>query len=159
MNAGYNFFQNGNDFEFYTAYGAAYAVSFVNTSEYFTDDDPIKDFIYRIDIEQKDVSPYNNLDFMIGITVAEIIYEFFEVDNRRIIFYICDPRDGRMLARKRKFDYWYRLFQTGNEQQLSAIITSSVINLHMVFLFNKDNVFAYDLPEIIRSLKDDLGNK
>ncbi|MDI9366417.1 MAG: DUF6169 family protein [Flavobacterium sp.] len=96
---------------------------------------------------------------MIGITVAEIIYYFFEVDNRRIIFYIFDSSVGRMLARKRKFDYWYRLFQTGNEQQLSAIITSSFINIHMVFLFNKNKVLAYDIPKIIRSLKDNLGNK
>lgn len=98
-------------FEFYTSFGAAYSVVFVPGSAYFTTDHTAKDFIYSVDIKLLNPGPYNHYDFVIGITVAEIFFHFFSSDERRIIFYICDPVDGKMKARKRKFDCWFSLFQ------------------------------------------------
>ncbi|MDB5206849.1 MAG: hypothetical protein JWR72_1924 [Flavisolibacter sp.] len=109
MNAGYKFHPSGNGFEFYTAFGSAYAVSLVPSGEYF-ENNLLKDFLFRVDIVQTDPGPFNRFDLPVGITIAEILYHFFEVDDRRILFYICDPSDGRMKARERKFHYWYRLF-------------------------------------------------
>ena len=157
--AGYNFLQAGNDFEFYTAFGTAYAVSFVQASGYFDNKHPVKNFIFRIDIEQTDPGPYNHPDFRVGITIAEIIYSFFEADNQNVIFYICDPQDGRMIARQRKFDYWYRLFNDGNSNRIIAAISTKDFTIEANFIFKKDNVFAYDLPVIIENAKDNLSNK
>ena len=73
--AGYKYIKTGDDYEFYTAYGAAYAVSFQPAGEYFKNT-AIKDFIYRMDVVQSASGPYNHLDFRINITIAEIIFDF-----------------------------------------------------------------------------------
>jgi hypothetical protein len=157
--AGYNVTRSGNDFEFFTAFGAAYAVSFVPAGEYLNNNHPLKDFIFRIDIEQNDPGPYNFQDFRVGITVAEIVYYFFEIDNRNVIFYICDPRDGRMRARLRKFEYWQRIFDDGNCGRIIATIETKNLAVEANFIFRKKNTLAYDLPLIIEQAKDNLSDK
>ena len=158
MTAGYNFFKSGKDYEFYTAYGAAYAVSFAHADLYFNTWHAVKDFIHRIDIIQTVTGPYNRHDLLTGITIAEILNDFFDTDNRNIAFYICDPRDGRVRTRQRKFDYWYRLYNNNCNRIVSSIITKS-ITVDTVFIFNKNNPFAYDLPAIIDEAKNMFDDK
>jgi hypothetical protein len=157
--AGYSVSRSGNDFEFFTALGAAYVVSFVPAGEYLNNIHPLKHSIFRIDIDQSDPGPYNYPDFRVGITVAEIVYYFFEVDNRNVIFYICDPRDGRMKARQRKFEYWQRLFDDGNCIKIVCVIKTKSVEVQANFIFRKNNSLAYDLPAIIEEAKDNLSNK
>jgi len=159
LNAGYSFHSAGNDYEFYTAYGTAYAVSFIWAGEYFRDSHPIKKFIYRVDIEQMDPGPYNYFDFRTGITITEIIFHFFERDSRNVVFYICDPLDGRVKARIRKFKYWYRLFDNGSYNRIDAEIKTASLSVEASFIFQKNNVLAYDLPAIINEAKNNFSNK
>jgi len=158
LNAGYKFIKSGKDYEFFTAYGTAYAVSFVIAEAYFDTLHPVKDFILRIDIVQLDTGPYNRQDLLTGITVAEIVNDFFGDDSRNVLFYICDPKDGRMKARQRKFDYWFRLFNS-NCNRIIADISTKNIGVQVVFIFEKNNPFAYDLPLIIDDAKNKFDNK
>ena len=158
MNAGYKFIKSGKDYEFFTAYGAAYAVSFALVGGYFDTLHPLKDFLYRIDIAQMNTGPYNRQDMLTGITVAEIVNDFFETDNRNVLFYICDPKDGRMKARQRKFDYWYRLFNNSCTRIIADISTKNIF-VEVVFIFDSNNPFAYDLPLIIDEAKNNFDNK
>lgn len=158
MNAGYKFIKSGKDYEFFTAYGTAYAVSFSPASAYFENSHPVINFIHRIDIVQMDTGPYNWQDLLISITVAEIVNDFFEADNRNVLFYICDPKDGRVKARQRKFDYWYRLFNN-NAARIIADISTKDITVELVFIFDKNNPFAYDLALIINEAKNSFDNK
>ena len=114
MTAGYNCFQNDNEYEFYTKFGASYLVTFTKVDAYFPTQSKVKDFIYSIDIQQNDPGPFNNLDVVVGITIAEIIFHFFEQDIRNVLFYTCDPIDGRMNARIRKFNNWFLYFNNGD---------------------------------------------
>jgi hypothetical protein len=118
----------------------------------------LKDFIHRIDVLQTVAGTYNRHDILTGIILAEIVNDFFEADNRNIVFYICDPRDGRVKARQRKFDYWYRLYNNNCNRIVSSIITKSV-TVETVFIFNKHNPFAYDLPVIIDEAKNMCDDK
>lgn len=158
MNAGYKFYQSGNDFEFYTAYGAAYAVSLVPSGEYF-ENNLLKDLLFRVDIVQTDPGPFNHFDLQVSITIAEILYHFFEVDGRRILFYICDPADGRIRARERKFDYWYRLFNNSQFNRIISSITTKDIKVEAVFIFEKNNPLAYDIPILIEQARNSFGDK
>ena len=119
---------------------------------------PVKDFVHRIDIVQLDTGPYNRQDLLTGITVAEIVNDFFGDDSRNVLFYICDPKDGRMKARQRKFDYWFRLFNN-NCNRIIADISTKNIRVQVVFIFEKNNPFAYDLPLIIDDAKNKFDNK
>jgi len=156
--AGYKFHQSGNSFEFFTAYGAAYAVSFVMAGEYFGKH-PVADSIYRIDVEQNDPGPYNNLDIQVGITIAEIVLFFFERNKNGIIFYLCDPADGKDRARERKFEYWYRLFGNSDYNRIVVSVSTNNIAAKIYFVFLKNNPFAYDLPAIIEKAKNSFGDK
>jgi Family of unknown function (DUF6169) len=138
LNAGYKFIKSGKDYEFFTAYGAAYAVSFAQASTYFGTTHPVKDFIHRVDIAQLSSGHYNWQDILTGITVAEIVNDFFETDKRNVLFYICDPKDGRMKARQRKFDYWFRIFNTDCTRIVSDIIPNVFINYSELFRYNAD---------------------
>ena len=156
MNAGYNFFRRGNDFEFFTAFGTSYVVSFIPVISYF-ENQPIKDFIYSVDIIRTDIGPYNCFDSAISITIAEILFYFFELDNRNVVFYICETKDGKFKSRMRKFDYLYKFFNTGDYNKISTQIDINKINVEANFIFKKNNVFAYDLPVIIDEAKDNLS--
>lgn len=159
MTAGYNYFQNDNEFEFYTKFGASYLVTFTKVDAYFPTTSKVKDFIYSIDIQLTDPGPFNNLDIVVSITIAEIIFHFFEQNIRNVLFYTCDPIDRRMNARIRKFNHWFLYFNNGDFNKLDETIQSSNFKVIASFLFHKNNPFAYDLPTIIDEAKDDLGNK
>ncbi len=158
MNAGYKFHQSGNDFEFYTEYGAAYAVSLVPSGEYF-ESNLLKDLLFRVDIIQNDPGPFNHFDLQVSITIAEILYHFFEVDNRCILFYICDPTDGRISGRERKFHYWYRLFNTNQFNRIISSVTTKDIKVEAVFIFDKNDPLADDFPIIIKQARNSFGDK
>jgi hypothetical protein len=125
--AGYQYFKTGNDYEFFTIYGAAYAVSFIPAGVYFATPHSVKDFIYRTDITQVFTGPYNYPDLLVGITVAEIVNDFFGADSRNVLFYMCDPQDGKMKARQRKFDYWYRLYNSNDYSKIISTIKQKVL--------------------------------
>jgi hypothetical protein len=108
--AGYKFIEKSPPlFEFYTNFGAAYSVVFTPADDYLPTGYSQQISLFSIDIKFLYPGPYNQYDFIVSIGVAEIVLYFFAVDERRIIFYICDPSDGKMKARKRKFDYWFDL--------------------------------------------------
>jgi hypothetical protein len=156
--AGYKFIKTApNEYEFYTVFGAAYKVSFDAASMYFKTEHPVKDFIFSADIQLLYPGLYNHYDYVIGITIAEIFFHFFESDKRNIIFYICDPSDGKMAARNRKFDFWFRNFGNSNFKKLIVEINMKEIAVQADFIFEKNNVFAYDLPIIIDEAKDNLS--
>jgi hypothetical protein len=159
MTAGYSYFQNDNAFEFYTKFGASYLVTFTKVDAYFPSVNRVKDYIYSIDIQLIDPGPFNNLDIVVSITIAEIIFDFFEQDNRNVLFYTCDPIDGRMNARIRKFNNWFLYFNNGDFKKLVETVQSSNFKVLASFIFHKNNPFAYDLPTIIDEAKDNLGNK
>ena len=153
--AGYSFIEKSPfTFEFYTSFGAAYSVIFSSAKPYFKSNSPVQDLLYSVDITLLHPGPYNHYDYVVGITVAEIILLFFSSDERRIIFYICDPIDGRMQARIRKFHYWFLLFNNGDFKKLDVTISMRSFNMNLVFLFLKTNTVAYDLPIIIEEAKD-----
>ena len=158
MNAAYKFHQSGNDFEFYTSYGAVYPVSFVPSGEYF-ENTLLEQLLFRVDIVQIDPGPFNHFDLQVSITIAEILYHFFEVDHQRILFYIWDPRDGRIKARERKFNYWYRLFSNSQFNRIISSITTKDIKVEVVFIFNKNNSLAYDIPILIEEARNSFGDK
>lgn len=158
--AGYNFIVTlPGKYEFYTNFGAAYSVYFTSGSSYFSTRHPVKDFIYSVDITLLNPGPYNFYDYIIGITIAEIILHFFSSDNRKIIFYICDPKDGRMAVRNRKFDFWFDLYNSGSFKKIDSLIHTKNISVNLIFIFDKDNPFAYDIPELIKQANDNFNDK
>ncbi len=157
-NAGYSFISKSlYEYEFYTAYGAGYSVLFDSASSYFPANNKVTDLIFSIDIQLIYPGAYNHYDLVIGITIAEIILIFFNADNRHIIFYICDPVDGKMAARSRKFNYWFNTFGSKEFKKIVAVLKGESIIVEANFIFKKDNVFAYDLPIIIDEAKDNLS--
>ena len=47
-------------------------------------------------------------DKKIGATVVAIFVDFYSHKSKSISVYICESSDGKELARKRKFDQWFR---------------------------------------------------
>ena len=76
-----------------------------------------------------------------------------------ILFYICDPADGKMKARQRKFDYWFNLYNTGEYKKITSTFTTRNIDMIANFIFLKNNPFAYDIPLIIDEANDSFNNK
>ena len=75
--AGYNFHETSPGlFEFYTQYGAGYKVEFFAAGTYFSSSHPASDFIHSIDVILLYPGPYDFYDFIISITIAEIIIHF-----------------------------------------------------------------------------------
>lgn len=159
MTAGYKFFKRGGDYEFFTEYGAAYSVSFTAAGSNFSTSHPIKDFVYRMDLVQTLAGPINKPDLLMSLTIVEIVNDFFESDNRNVLFYVCDPQDGRIKTRQRKFDYWFRLYSMDKYVRIISTIITPAVSAEVVFIFLQMNPFAYDIPIMIEEAKDSFNLK
>jgi CO dehydrogenase/acetyl-CoA synthase gamma subunit (corrinoid Fe-S protein) len=90
------------------------------------------------------------IDQRIGDTIAHIMKLFFtNLDN--VVVYVCDSVDERQLARKRKFDRWFYLYNDGSllkEDGLAVVAGSEIYNSLLMHKQNKQ------LTEIILAFSD-----
>lgn len=104
------------DFEFYTANGLHYNISFMQEPP-----------IGGCETYQIIISKLNNihapLDINIKGTILTIIDEFF-LTNEDVLLYICDTSDGREATRNRLFLKW---FEEAEQMQRFTIRTASSI--------------------------------
>jgi hypothetical protein len=67
--------------------------------------------MFNIDVLEGDPSASSH-DERIALTVIHVFNAFF-TKLQHVAIYICDGHDGRQLARKRKFDYWFDKYNEG----------------------------------------------
>lgn len=73
-------------------------------------------------------------DKKVGITVVAIFKNFYEKYGDAISIYICDTSDGKELARKRKFDGWFSLFNDENFVKVDQVVLDSIGNMFPISL-------------------------
>ncbi len=95
---------------FITSNRVSYEVKFKPSEYLFGGETPFASFTYEfVIIQLGDNSVKTRLDPRIPATVSEIMYDFFKL-REKIVLYICDNTDGKGAARDRKFDQWFSLY-------------------------------------------------
>jgi hypothetical protein len=138
-------------FEFITNSGVNYKIYFLDFSNMFEDYPNITCSVFMFNIDVIGGNPVNTpIDQRIGDTIAHIMKLFFtNLDN--VVIYVCDSVDERQLARKRKFDRWFYLYNDGSllkEDGLAVVAGSEIYNSLLMHKQNKQ------LTEIILAFSD-----
>jgi len=136
-----------NSYLFETDTGIVYQIKFKPTPYLFGDEiSDISEFIFEFIIEVV-YNPFDNLppnDKKIGLTVVSIFKDFYLKIGNAVSVYICDSSDGKEFARKRKFDFWFSLYN--NE---------TFVKIDEVIIDEKKNIFPISL--IISKLNPNRG--
>ena len=77
------------------------------------------------------------------------------------VVYVCDPSDGRSLARARKFKSWFNYFEHTSHQilQMNAQLEAGGIKLYTALLVHKKNKFRKQFIEAYLDLTDTEDDK
>lgn len=54
------------------------------------------------------------IDSKVGRTICNILYDFITQNNKSLIAYVCEFGDSRQHARQRKFESWYKRYNSGD---------------------------------------------
>ncbi len=110
----YRFIVKNDDFNthaFSTENNIEYEVKFKPTGYIFNNNAIWTYYCYEFSIEVKS-NPTGRLpplDAKIPPTIAAIFVSFFQ-DKEKSVLYTCETKDGKAVARLRKFDTWFRQF-------------------------------------------------
>jgi hypothetical protein len=122
-----------NTYGFITSSKASFEIKFKPSGYLFGDEVPFADYTYEfVILSLNDDYVKFNPDSRISATVSEIVYDFFKLKERTVI-YICENRDGRGKARDRKFNHWFSLY-------------------NRLFLVKMDFVLGYETNPYLTSL-------
>ena len=146
-------------FEFVTHAGITYKIYFLKASHLFADYQQIKCPVYEINFIPIDGNPFNNIsDQKIGATIQLVLSLFFE-NIRNVAIYVCESLDNRQIARKRKFDAWFDLYNNGSfiKENGTAYIDGDII--FNSILIHKQNEQIHELIRAFRDLNEKIDRK
>ncbi len=165
MSSPYQLVDSDNySYSFITDNGIKYSIYFLDYSYMFSDYDPsLSENIYtfNIDVIEGDAEKIPP-DTRIAATVLEVCNLFFE-NLRNVLIYVCDSVDKRQLARKRKFDTWFREFDNEHlhkEDGITEIDEDTFIYNSLIIHKSNDNfeniIIAFQKLNESLSDKDNL---
>lgn len=138
-------------YEFVTDQGIRYAIYFLDYSYMFDEYPAIARniFTFNIDIISGAVGEAI-ADDRIAYTVFEVFQRFFQqIEN--VAVYVCDSLDERHLARKRKFDLWFRKFNDGSLLKEDGVAIVDGVPIYNSLVLKKSNGLW---PEIIMAYNE-----
>ena len=147
----YQLQESEDGYIFTTDYGLTYLIYFIDYSFTFSDYPKIVCPVYTFNIEVKDgdhtATPE---DPRIGDTVADMLELFFkDLDN--VAIYTCDSLDDRQVGRRRKFDLWFYLYNTGDWIKEDGIQFIEGVEMYTSMIISKEN---FQLSDLIVAFKE-----
>ena len=149
-------------FVFTTASGSKYVVMFALDVHIFSElnqDDEI--IVYEVMVTPEKEGQKLPLDAKVGRTVCQVIMDFIDKHDERIVVYVCEDNDGREGKRQRLFQRWFDNYVQDKTYYKVPLETetrfTSVIfkegNIHIDAL--KEQIAYYsENPEILDELLD-----
>lgn len=144
---------------FTTDNGDTYLCSFLSYAEYFANYPAIasKVFSFNLDLASKSSGKKpKGVDKKIAITVVHIVAEFL-ISKVNAVVYVCDPSDGKSMARARKFKSWFNYFEHASNEilQINALLETGDIKLYIALLVHKKNKLK---KQFVEAYLDLTGN-
>jgi hypothetical protein len=97
-------------------------------------------------------------DDRIAATISYILNSFFE-KAENVAVYVCDPTDERHLARKRKFDIWFKIFNNGSYIKEDGVAIAGGMVLYNEIIFHQSHPLVEDLRIAFRELNSQANSK
>lgn len=142
-------------FEFSTTQNLVYKVYFLDYSFMFSGYDLLQSNVLSLNIDVISGNPdLSANDEKVGMTIALILKVFFE-DNKNVAIYVCDNLDERHIARKRKFDLWFWLYNDGEFLKEDGLAVIDGAEIYSSIIIHRQN------PELIQLIMafNDLNSK
>jgi hypothetical protein len=147
----YQLLESDSGYIFTTDRGLTYYIYFLDYSSTFLDYPRIVCPVYtfNIDLIEGDhtTSPE---DPRIGDTIAAVFAHFFKgLDN--VAIYVCDSIDDRQQGRKRKFDLWFYMYNSGDWIKEDGEQLLDGVRIFTSMIISKQN---FQLNELILAFKE-----
>jgi Family of unknown function (DUF6169) len=132
---------------FKTENGVLYEVLFKPTPYLFDNLPIVNEFVYELIIGKLEGPAQKTArDTAISVTIAAICANFFELQQKRVILFICDSSDGRQVIRARKFRDWFDRFNDSSFIKLDAKIPESTDSyIFLSLIFSLKNPYLHDI--------------
>ena len=141
-------FQGGADnlYAFATANKLVYEVKFKPSGYLFDNDQPFVNSIFEMVLlpVKDDVGKEKQLDERIPATVTAIIRHFL-TRKEKVFLYVCEDKDGKGAARDRKFDQWFRVYDTNNYFKFNFTITDGKEQYYNSVIGTMDNPYRSEI--------------
>jgi Family of unknown function (DUF6169) len=109
-----------------------------------------------IELANNDTGNKPPLDPRISVTVATIFADFFQLNDGKVIIYICDSSDRRQEARRRKFNQWVELFKGSEFVKFDTEIIDPIGPIyHNSIILRTDNPYRDQIMKSFFDLADD----
>ncbi|WP_155990083.1 DUF6169 family protein [Terrimonas ferruginea] len=126
-------------FEFTTKLGVRYKTYFLDYNTLFEHYPHIVCRAYSFGLEVLEGNPASSPpDPKVGATIAEVI-RLFLTEAENVIVYVCDNLDNKQLARKRKFDNWFRQYNDGNYTKYNNIALIDGVEVYNSLIVHNQN--------------------
>ena len=142
-----------------TDYGLRYVIYFIDYSTQFADYPFLvgRIFMFNIEVTDGDASRSPH-DERIALTVIQIFGAFFS-RQQNVAIYICDGHDGRELARKRKFDYWFDKYNEGLFMKSDNIAVVEDLQIYNSIILHIHNDHRYQILHAFEELNRGIEQK
>lgn len=158
LSSPYNYTPSDEGYTFTTDNNIIYIASFLDCSEYLTESS-IQENINLIDFSFYPSKKSNQKlpnDARIEATIVKIVEQFLTNNPTSALLVTYDSTDGRHLARKRKFDYWYTREKTSLSVEKYNALTGSdtgspahnIQFIHSLFI-REDNPYRYQVLTVL----------
>ena len=115
--------------------------------------------IYSLNIDVIEGNPDNTSgDDRVGLTVFEVINLFFQ-HEKNVAVYVCDSAYQRQLARKRKFDLWFFMYNNGNIIKEDGVVVIEETEIYNTMLIHKLNEQVNEIIEAFKFLNQSNSGK
>ena len=95
-------------FTFTTGSGSKYVVLFALDEHVFSElNQDGKVIVYEVMVNPEEEGQILLLDAKVGQTVCQVIMDFIDKHDERIIVYVCEDNDGREGKRQKLFQRWF----------------------------------------------------
>ena len=101
----------------------------------------------------QDEDPKPSKDEKIGMTVANIMADFFAQNNHNVVIYICETKDNRQEARMRKFDAWFHRYHDKSFVKFDEVLVDTKQNRFPISILLKNtNPYRLELIDAFMSI-------
>ena len=143
----------GNDplFSFVTKHGLSYCVAFRKMDF----DNPFFDYLYSFDFWETSNQKFSK-DDGIGTTISAIIFNFFKINPKCMLHYICDSMDDKHTFRSKLFKKWYDKSNCEGFSKLNIEFeVDEIIRYNLEFIFNLE-FYSFEIvkEEVLLQLED-----
>jgi len=159
-------FIGGKNYEyiFETDYNLTYIIKFKPSPYLITSiNDFLGDLIFEFVLGVLENQSLQRIptDPKIGITVANILNDFFNYKNETICVYICESKDKKQELRMKKFDSWFRKFQDTTFLKLDEVLIDNSNNRYPIsIIFKNSNPYRNMIfEEFIKITNLNFSNK